>query len=77
MLFVCDYSGLGSWETNELSPFTAWPIGSSTIGWCELVALGVALLEEVYHCGVGFEVSYMLKLHPVHSISFYCLQIKM
>ena len=32
-------------------------IGSGTIRRCVLVGVGVALLEEVYHYGVGFEVS--------------------
>jgi hypothetical protein len=29
----------------------AWPIGSGTILKCDLVGVGVALLEEVCHCG--------------------------
>ena len=29
-------------------------IGSTTIRRCGLVRIGVALLEEVCHCGVGF-----------------------
>ena len=28
--------------------------GSGTIWKCDLVGVGVALLEEVCHCGVGF-----------------------
>jgi hypothetical protein len=34
----------------------AWPIGSGTIRGFGLVAVCVALLEEMCHCGVGFEV---------------------
>jgi hypothetical protein len=36
----------------------AWPTGSGTIRRCGFVGVGVALLEEVCHCGMGFEVSY-------------------
>ena len=32
--------------------------GNGTIRRCGLVGVGVVLLEEVCHCGVGFEVSY-------------------
>jgi hypothetical protein len=31
----------------------AWPIGSSTIRRCGHVGIGVALMEEVCHCGGG------------------------
>ena len=31
----------------------AWPTGSDTIKRCDLVKIGVALLEEVCCCGVG------------------------
>lgn len=31
--------------------------GSCTIRRCALVGIGMTLLEEVCHCGVGFEVS--------------------
>lgn len=30
---------------------------SGTIRRCDLIEVGVALLEEVFDCGVGFEVS--------------------
>jgi hypothetical protein len=30
----------------------AWPMRNGTIRRCGLVSLGVALLEEVHHCGV-------------------------
>ena len=33
-------------------------IGSSLIMWCGSVGVCVTLLKEVYHCGVGFEVSF-------------------
>ena len=35
----------------------AWPMGNGTIRRCSLVGVGGALLEEVYHCGLGFEAS--------------------
>ena len=31
----------------------AWPAGSGTVRQCGLIAGGVALLEEVCHCGGG------------------------
>ena len=34
------------------------PKGSGTIKRCGLVGVGVALLEEVCHCEVDFEVSF-------------------
>ena len=46
----------------------ACTICSGTIKRCGLVGVGVALLEEVCHCEGGFEVSYMLKLCPVHGL---------
>lgn len=36
----------------------AWPIGHCSSGRCGLVEVGVAMLEQVYHCGPGMEVSY-------------------
>ena len=36
----------------------AWLMGSDIIRMYALVGVGVALLEEVCHCEVGFEVSY-------------------
>ena len=36
------------------------PEGSGTIKMCGLVEVGVDFLEEVYHCGAAFEVSYKL-----------------
>ena len=35
-------------------PYT-WLIGSDTIRRCDLVGIGVALLEEISHCGDRFE----------------------
>ena len=32
-------------------------IGSGTIRRCDFVGTGMTLLEEVCHCGAGFEVS--------------------
>jgi hypothetical protein len=58
-----------------------WPpegqsIGSGTIRRCGLDGAGVALLEEVCHCGGGLWGFSMLKLYPVwHTVSFCCLRI--
>lgn len=30
-------------------------MGRVNISMCDLVGVGVALLKEVYHCGMGFE----------------------
>jgi hypothetical protein len=53
-------------DLNMLGP------GSGTIRRCGLVGVGVALLEEVYHC----EVSFLLVAWGCQS-SPECLQIKM
>ena len=34
----------------------AWPIESGTIRRCGLTEVGAALLEEVFHVGVDFDV---------------------
>lgn len=47
-----------------------------TIRKYDFVTSAMALLEEVYHCGVCFEVSYMLKPHPVPQVTSYCFRIK-
>jgi len=45
------------------------PTGNGTIRRCGLVGVGVALLEEVCHCEVSFEVSYAQALPSVeHSL---------
>jgi hypothetical protein len=36
----------------------AWPTGSGTTGRCDLVGVGVVLLEECVTVGAGFEFSY-------------------
>ena len=41
---------------NVIGPYNL--IGSGAIRRCGFVGVGVALLEEVCHCGAGFEVSY-------------------
>ena len=40
-------------------------IGCDNIRRCGFVGVGMAFLEEVCHCRVGFEVSYMPKPHLV------------
>ena len=50
-----------------------WLTGSDIIRMYALVGVGVALLEEVCHCEVGFEVSYaQTMLSMAHSQ--FCLQ---
>lgn len=53
------------------------PLGSDTIKRCGFVEVQVALLVEMCHCGVNFEVSCALFIPNVDSDSFYCLGIKM
>jgi hypothetical protein len=50
----------------------AWPIGRGTIRRCDLVGVGVALLEELCHCCVGFGVSYV---QTMPSVEYCCLWI--
>jgi hypothetical protein len=38
---------------HRLTRLNAWPTGSGTIKRCDLLEGGVALLEEVHHCGTG------------------------
>ena len=52
----CD--GLNRNGPYRLVCLNAWPIKNSTIRRCNLVGVSLAFLEEVCHCGVGFEVSY-------------------
>jgi hypothetical protein len=53
-------------------------MGRVNISMCDLVGVGVALLKEVYHCGMGFEVfdAQVLLSMELQSIPG-CLQIKM
>ena len=44
--------------------FECLALGSGTIRRCGLVGVGVALLEEVHHCGGGLS-NPILKSHPV------------
>ena len=52
---VC--SDLNWFNPNRLMYSTAQPTGSGTIRRCVLVRIGVAQLEEMRQCGVGFEGS--------------------
>jgi hypothetical protein len=47
--------------------------GSGTIRRCGLVEVGAALLEEVCHCGVGFETS-LLAAWETSSLSWLQLE---
>lgn len=40
------------------------------------VGVGVVLVEEVFHCGWGFEVSYMLRIPPSVLVYFLLPLIK-
>ena len=54
-----------------------WPSkGVVTIRRCGLFEVGVALLEEVCHYGVCFEVSYMLKPLSVYWFASCCRHSK-
>ena len=48
---VC--GGLNRFGLHRLIYLSAWPIGSGTTRRCGSVGVGVALLEEVCHCGGG------------------------
>ena len=48
-MWVCD--GLNRKGPQRLLCLNAWPIGSDTVSQYKLVVVGVALLEEVCHCG--------------------------
>ena len=51
-------------------------IGSGTIRRCGFLGVGVALLEEVYAVGTGFEVYYISYI-PVSQFCSCCRLIKM
>jgi hypothetical protein len=55
----------------------AWPKGSDTIERQSFVGGGMALLEEVCPCGMGWEVSYAPVTPSLAPSCFYCLQIQM
>jgi hypothetical protein len=52
MLFG-DCGGLNGYGPHRLMCLNAWPIENGTIRRCGLFGVGVALLEEVCHCGDG------------------------
>lgn len=53
-----DYGGLNKFAPpHTLMCLNGWSVGSVTIRKSGLVGVHVALLEEVYHSWVGFEVS--------------------
>jgi hypothetical protein len=54
-LSVC--GGMNRFGLHRLMCLNAWPTGSGSVRKYGLVRVGVTLLEEVHHCGVGFEVS--------------------
>ena len=58
MLWLQAYGGQGveCAGLNKFSPYrlmclNAWPTGNGTIRRCGLIGVGVALLEEMCHCG--------------------------
>jgi hypothetical protein len=46
-------SGLNRFGPHVDSCLNAWPTGSDTIRRCELIGIGIDLLEEVCHCQNG------------------------
>jgi hypothetical protein len=48
---------LNRFGPHRLMCLNAWPIGSGIIRRGDLVGIGMALLEEAFHCWVDFEVS--------------------
>jgi hypothetical protein len=66
-------------QLHRLLCLNAWLRGSDTTRRCGLVEVGVALLEEVCHWGMGWASrSPMFKLHPVwYTVSSWCLWIQM
>jgi hypothetical protein len=64
--------GLNKYGPHRLMCLNAWLIWSGTIRTCDLVGVGVALLEKVCHCGSRALRSPMLKLCPVwNTVSFW------
>jgi hypothetical protein len=45
--------GLNRFGPHGLLCLNAWPTASDTMRRCDLVEVGVVLLEEVCHCGSG------------------------
>ena len=45
--------GLNRFGPHRLLCLNAWPTASDTMRRCDLVEVGVVLLEEVCHCGSG------------------------
>jgi hypothetical protein len=72
---VC--GGLNRNGPHRLKCLNSWPTGNGTIRRCGLGGVGVALLEEVCHCGGGALKCHMRKLHPVWHTVFCCLRIEM
>lgn len=65
------YGSLNRNGLHRTMRLNACPMESATIKRCVLVAAGVAFLEEVCHCGGGFEVSYGQAMPSVgHSSHF-------
>lgn len=52
-------------------------LGRGTIGRCDFVGVGVALLEKVIIMEVGFEVSYVQAMPSMTRSCFLCLRIQM
>ena len=63
--------GLNRKGPYKLIDLNAWSPGSGTIRRCDFVGVGLALVEEVCHCGVGFEVS-NAQPRRSGSLSFLC-----
>lgn len=52
------YGGLNTNSPHRVTCMNAWPTENGTFKRCGLVWIGMALLEQVYHCGASFKVSY-------------------
>jgi hypothetical protein len=74
------FMGCGGLNLNDPHELMCWPIRNGSIRRCDLVGIGVILMEEACHCGVMGQAlrSPMLELCPVwYTVSFCCPQIKM
>jgi hypothetical protein len=68
-------TGLNMFGPHRLMCVNVWPTGSGTIRRWGLVEVGVAILEELCHPVVGFEISYAHAM--ANDTISCCLLIKM
>ena len=50
-----------------------WPMGSGSTRRCDLVGIGMTLLEEVCQCSSGLWGLLVIKLHPIQKKASSCL----